>query len=47
MEANHLKHVRLSKREGQSEKSSNKQKYKWMASLGNNSYCRKKYDFMK
>ena len=42
-EANHLKRVRLKSQ--QSETSSNKQKYKWIASLWNNTYCRKNVTF--
>ena len=42
-EANHLKRVRLKSQ--QSETSSNKQKYKWIASLWNISYCRKNVIF--
>ena len=43
-EANHLKCACLKSQ--QSEKSSNKQKYKWIASLRNISYCRKNVTFL-
>ena len=43
-EANPLKRDRLISQ--QSKTSSNKQKYKWIASLWNISYCRKKCDFL-
>ena len=43
-EANHLKRVRIKSQ--QSETSSNKQKYKWIASLWNISYCIKNVTFI-